>query len=102
MLPDYQGCLNLLEGTYRLWSRDASKDPGEAAALAEWLEVTPAELAARLVGQHKPARRIMTGQSCLVCGGPVVGHHGRGRAPIYCGETCRNRARHWREKSRRR
>lgn len=94
MLPDYEGCLNLLQATYRLWSRDARTDPIEAAALADWLEVPPAELQAQLAGEGRTARDAQattTGNPCPVCEGPVMVQPGRGRAPIYCGPACRER-----------
>lgn len=100
MLPDYEGCLNLLHATYRLWSRDARYDSDEAAALADWLEMTPAQLEALLGGQPlrgRPPRSdksitleaMTTGEACRMCGGLVIYHGGGGRKPLYCGATCR-------------
>ncbi len=35
-LPDYRGCLNLLQALYNLWWRDAQRSHQEMVDLAEW------------------------------------------------------------------
>ena len=37
-LPDYRGCLNLLQAHYSLWWRDAKRDDETLRQLAEWTE----------------------------------------------------------------
>ena len=37
-LPDYRGCLNLLQAIYACWWRDAQSSPDLMADLADWID----------------------------------------------------------------
>lgn len=37
-LPDYRGCLNLLQAHYSLWWRDAKRNPELLEQLADWID----------------------------------------------------------------
>lgn len=89
MLPEVDGCFRLLSKFGRLWLKDAAQDPAEAAALAWWLDMTPAELQAKLDRPKVQARLLARPgeRACPVCGAGL----GSERRPhaVYCSETCR-------------
>lgn len=94
MLPDEDGCLRLLAAVVKLWLRDALRDPHERAAVAAWLEVTPAELQRHMEGYNPPARASAFYRLCPGCGRalPELNHGTRGRRRLYCDDRCRRRA----------
>ena len=50
MTPDlcYHAAVDLLGGILRCWAKDAERNPAELRALADFLELSPDRLAARL------------------------------------------------------
>ena len=46
--PCYESAVDLLGGILRCWAKDAERDAGELRALADFLELPPDRLSARL------------------------------------------------------
>ncbi len=96
MLPDYEGCLRLLAAHARLWLRDAGNDPDALAEVADWLDMTPADLLDRLHWQPATIRSSAYYEICSGCGqalpDPDAGARRGGRRRLYCNIRCRGRA----------
>ena len=96
MLPDFDGCVELLAALGRQWARDAKRNRAEFIGLAKWLDLAPDELQQRLDGRSGYYVVALGGQrSCPVCGQALPAHNfsdrGAGRKRIYCSSTCRLR-----------
>lgn len=103
MLPDEDGALRLLAAVVKLWLRDARQDSEEQAAIAAWLDVTPAELQRRIEGDNRPARASPFYRLCPGCGRALPEHSSRecgtGRRRLYCDDKCRHRAARLKERN---
>lgn len=56
-LPDYRGCLNLLQAIYTLWWRDAQRSHQELVDLAEWTGQTIAAVRTARPSIFRSARK---------------------------------------------
>ncbi len=88
----------LLAAIVRKWIEDARKDPAELAAVADFLDMSPAQVLARklqpLQGRLPELSGYRSGVFCRVCGREIrrVSEDPRGRPPKYCSHNCRRRA----------
>ena len=94
---DQDGALALLAAIARQWLKDARENPAELGNVADWLGLTPRELARRFEG--RPALQAVNParwRTCPACGQTLPDHNesetGTGRRRLYCNDTCRRRA----------
>ena len=92
MLPDYEGCFNLLAAIVRQWAVDSHNDPAERFVLAAWLGLEPRQLEALLAPPGAPPAAPPGWPACPVYGRAIRPAQ-RGRQGRFCSATCRERQR---------
>lgn len=99
MLPDLEGCIDLLAAVGKQWVQDCRRQKYgaelaqiEFAHLAAWLDLKPQELQ-RLMTPVTPVEYVTSPAygTCPVCGGPVQRRGKRGPQRTYCSKRCKQK-----------
>ena len=87
---DLDTCLDLLTAVAMRWALDARRDPGELAALSEWVDLPRCEVERRLVKRETLFRPARPGErACPFCGASMTHRATQAR---FCSERCRIKA----------